>query len=227
MTVISTTVGEAAGAGSRSPADPHRSEADVQGRVRQAVAWQIGALGAALGITAVAITGYSCTYAGKQRGWTVAALLVVYAAASALTGGFLGFLFGVPRHSLEGTSSGVVSSIGGSRTANTNLEQVSDWLTRVLIGATLVEFRGVGDAAGRLFTRLGEALDSTSTATAFTGALICYSALAGFIVGWLTTRIWVNRLLPLADGEMEQRSQQSDGQKGARGTGGPGADTRR
>ena len=34
-------------------------------------------------------------------------------------------------------------------------------------------------------------------ATALVGALVTFSVIAGFIHGWLTTRIWVGRLLDL------------------------------
>jgi hypothetical protein len=71
------------------------------------------------------------------------------AAAAAASGGALfGFAFGIPR-TLDPTSRAAVAtamSQGGSAgginalmAANTNFERASDWLTTLLIGATLVQ----------------------------------------------------------------------------------------
>jgi hypothetical protein len=63
---------------------------------------------------------------------------VMVAAASALAEGLLGFLFGIPRALSSDTGSGT-SKVGSRLVANTNLEQVSDWFTKIIVGATLVQ----------------------------------------------------------------------------------------
>ncbi|HMS10401.1 MAG TPA: hypothetical protein PKE66_13010, partial [Pyrinomonadaceae bacterium] len=61
--------------------------------------------------------------------------VVMIALAAVATGGFLGFLFGIPRSTIGN------GDIGNSReplniayTPSTNLEQVADWLTKIIIG---------------------------------------------------------------------------------------------
>jgi hypothetical protein len=60
---------------------------------------------------------------------------VAIAIASAATGYLLGFLFGISR-SLQGGDSSESNS--QSFPGNTNLEQISDWLTKILVGVGLV-----------------------------------------------------------------------------------------
>jgi hypothetical protein len=65
--------------------------------------------------------------------------LGIFSTASMISGAFLGFLFGIPR-----SFSNADSRESGGSQPNTNLEQISDWLTKVLVGAGLAEFRNVG-----------------------------------------------------------------------------------
>src|SRR5215212_11890898 len=73
-----------------------------------------------------------------------AAIGILVSGASAAFGGLLGFLFGIPRTlQQEGSSWSAVGSDGDSNDEkrspdtdyrpNTNLEQISDWLTKILV----------------------------------------------------------------------------------------------
>ena len=55
------------------------------------------------------------------------------AATSYTVGGLFGFLFGIPKVP-EGPANGLALR------SNTNLEQVSDWVTKIVVGVTLVQF---------------------------------------------------------------------------------------
>ena len=63
------------------------------------------------------------------------------AGASTLVGSLAGFLFGVPVREREpGTDdTGSANRSIGYR-PNTNLEQISDWLTKIIVGIGLVQF---------------------------------------------------------------------------------------
>jgi len=65
--------------------------------------------------------------------------------AAMIVGGLFGFVFGIPR-SLASISSAIAQQSGGGQpaqqfnvAANTNLEQISDWLTKVLVGVGLTQ----------------------------------------------------------------------------------------
>lgn len=163
---------------------------------------------AVLGIV-VAILAYST--ASKGAYWETAALLALYAAAASVAGGFLGFLFGIPRSVVVASSekdskdakvAGVVMGSLGQRptSPNTNLEQISDWLTKIIVGATLVELGSIPPALGGLFTSLGAPI-GTASATVFTGALMIFAAVCGFVGGWLCARLWLPGLIARADKE--------------------------
>jgi len=69
--------------------------------------------------------------------------------AAASVGGVIGFLFGIPRTLTNDLPPKGAAAQGTNPEArytqsNTNLEQVSDWLTKVLIGATLVQVKSIG-----------------------------------------------------------------------------------
>ena len=103
----------------------------------------------AFGIAAICISLW-----GSGRIWSG----LLWAAAWSSIGWFIGFLFGIPRflssdtlrqpepvHRLQQDGAG---ALGGeptrsSLTVNTNLEQVSDWLTKIIVGVSLVESQAV------------------------------------------------------------------------------------
>src|SRR6266498_647278 len=62
--------------------------------------------------------------------WQIIGVGLAIAGAALMIGGFLGFLFGIPR-----TGTVIESDVHG----NTNLEQISDWLTKILVGVGLTQ----------------------------------------------------------------------------------------
>lgn len=129
--------------------------------------------------------------------WTTLAIGLVMGTASLLAGGLIGFVFGVPRVlANEGRRAG-----GSMPTivANTNLEQISDWLTKILVGVGLTQFRAIAAGAGNLFATLAPALGGGRVAEVFAGGLMTYTAAFGFITGWLSTRLLLAGAMADAD----------------------------
>lgn len=78
-------------------------------------------------------------YAIRLPGWVqVAAFGLLLALASVMVGVLVGFLFGIPR-ALQNAGTGGAEAGWGRYSTNTNLEQISDWLTKILVGVGLVE----------------------------------------------------------------------------------------
>lgn len=136
----------------------------------------------ALGVVALGVY----LRAGQQ--WSTIGLGTLVALGALLGGGLLGLLFGVPRT--------VRNSVG------TNLEQVSDWLTKILVGLLLVQFSAVADGVGRLFVTVGAALgngqDTVQTRIA-AGALLVSFTVAGLLIGYVLTRTALPRLFTAFD----------------------------
>lgn len=155
---------------------------------------------------------------------------VMLAGASLLTGALLGLLFGIPRsrageRSPSGTAGAEVSGVveaspnaGGDRDtgvgygANTNLEQISDWLTKILVGVALIELQQIGPAFLRLSGFLAPAVGGSKDALAYTMALMVYFNICGFLGGFLWTRLYLGKALFKADLEAigKQIAQQAE-----------------
>lgn len=118
----------------------------------------------------------------------------LFALSALITGGFLGFLFGIPR---TNTAEGVAATGAPSIMVrpNTNLEQISDWLTKILVGVTLTQLPTIGEALGRLIDTLGVALGDQVYSPVFAGAILVYFSVFGFIAGWLLTSLRLPRAI--------------------------------
>lgn len=129
-------------------------------------------------------------------GWSVAAFirvsstLLLVGSAAWLSGSVLGFLFGVPRFQTDAERRGALGGPSGF-IPNTNLEQISDWLTKIIIGATLVQLNTLAGAIGGLCTTIGTAVGTQGAATVAGAVLIFYFA-TGFMWGylWCSLRIF-------------------------------------
>ncbi len=132
---------------------------------------------------------------------------LMIAGATAVAGGGLGFLFGIP-HALSSADPGTGSPASGTDpaapgtryTANTNLEQVSDWLTKLLLGVGLTQLGSIWDRLRALGRALAPALGSRADSPAFAAALVLYFLVLGFLGGWLLTRLLLAGALTQADG---------------------------
>lgn len=124
-------------------------------------------------------------------------ILGLVGTAAWLTGGVLGFLFGVPR-----LRAGVDQSPNAPHsqfTPNTNLEQISDWLTKIIVGATLVQLGPLAKAVSGIAVAVGLQLHTRGGAAA-TGAVMITYASGGFMWGylWCSLRIF-KEMAGLAD----------------------------
>lgn len=147
-------------------------------------------------------------------------VLLLVLAASTLCGGLLGFLFGIPR-SLQGdallkrdaTVSPGAEDKGPSEhaepvrkavtnadyIANTNLEQISDWLTKILVGVALTQVTTLETRLTSLVDAVTPAFNKVPAAPVFIGTLIIFGIVLGFLFGYLWTRLFLMGLLRQAD----------------------------
>ena len=150
------------------------------------------------------VTLFACT----ERPFTspfmpVLAVGSLIGAAALMAGGLLGFLFGIPR-ALQGDppGGGEGSSEAGQPTrygGNTNLEQISDWLTKILVGAGLVQLGSLSSSLRKLANDLGASLGSSPAAADFAMVALVYFAACGFIIGYLWTRLNLPKALAQAE----------------------------
>ncbi|MDB5692933.1 MAG: hypothetical protein JWO81_1996 [Alphaproteobacteria bacterium] len=104
----------------------------------------------------------------------------LWAMACIAVGALTGFLFGVPRANPAAAT--------GPFLHNTNVEAVSDWLTKILVGVGLVNFQAIGGFVDRLAFGFAHA---SSSVAAFGTALIVYFFVIGIIQGYVLTRLFL------------------------------------
>jgi hypothetical protein len=136
--------------------------------------------------------------------WSMLALAALVAGGAWVAGGLLGFLFGIPRSLSEQTKL-QRDEAGAAYGANTNLEQISDWLTKILVGVGLVQFTAFAAKFGDLVQFLGPALGGGQGGEAFAGAVLVVFGIGGFLSFYLFTRIYLPRAFAQADRGMVLR----------------------
>src|SRR5438309_4097123 len=107
------------------------------------------------------------------------------AGAAMFVGGLLGFLFGVP-YTREGEQpAGTKDGQGGQQNRsgsdalptsyrpNTSLEQISDWLTKILVGVGLVQIKTMPDKLKALAAYIAQDLGG-GQANAFVATVLIY-----------------------------------------------------
>jgi hypothetical protein len=148
--------------------------------------------------TAIACLGVGSTL--SETVWALGINLLVSGAAGAL-GSLFGFIFGIPRTpdattraavaTSEGQSGRVVASAAALGT-NTNLERVSDWLTTLLIGATLVQLKEVP----AWITAVADYVQGgTLTNAKIIPFVAVYYFILGFLGVYLITRLFLTAAL--------------------------------
>ena len=145
-------------------------------------------------------------------------LLWVFACLAA--GGTTGFLFGIPKsgskvdappsngENTQGTSS--VADPGkeanGVRRArpNTNLEEVSDWLTKIIVGLALVNFKNLKDEVANISLNAAAAirLNPTESDVSAATALVVGFSLIGFLAMYLYMRLFVQGAIVRSDDQI-------------------------
>lgn len=163
----------------------------------------------AVGVAAIALFSWQATDWPASR--SMAAVAAMLSGAALFAGGLVGFLFGIPRRVQRSPEAeGADGSLYG---ANTNLEQISDWLTKILVGVGLTQIGEIGGALEALGSWAGRGLGGGDRGSAFAVGLVVYFTIAGFLIAYLWTRIRLSQELTEAEDErrrlndLEQQTQ--------------------
>ena len=161
-------------------------------------------------------------YSTSIYSWEIFSRLAISALATFLSGWFAGFLFGIPRtlpHTLQSrieslnrkySTTSQQATVESSQSpepnaklsdspfsVNTNLEDISDWLTKIIVGVTLTQIGPIKDnlniivnfLAGDLPPNLpSNALFTINNFKGFILAVLVYFFVIGFIFGYLWAR---------------------------------------
>lgn len=162
---------------------------------------------AAVGLFVVCMFGFVLLSPSKTF------VAILWALGCTAVGHLIGFIFGIPRIVIDpspkptsGSTTKAEPSVGPREIkspyqVNTNLQDISDWLTKIIVGLGLVELRQVDDHMLRAATFVGQSLGSQE-APGVAGAIIVYFSTLGFLGGYLTTRLFLSAAFARADRAM-------------------------
>lgn len=161
----------AAGTPARSPAE------QIAAIERTALRVLIGLFVGIVLSAALAVSGY---LTGAVSGAVFACLL---------SGATLGFLFGIPRSLAVPAGNGQAAApAGGGFAHNTNLEQISDWLTKIVVGIGLVEAQSIAAHFQALSLRVAIHWGLGADGAPSAGFVLLASLLFGFVGFYIWTR---------------------------------------
>lgn len=159
------------------------------------------ALGMALTGAIILLLVYSLTAPNSS---VVFAVELIAGLAALVGGALLGFLFGIPRTPPRSQTNGGAAD-GAPESQNrpvyepsNNLEQVSDWLTKILVGAGLVQLEEMRDFLNEIGAHVGTAVGGAATGVVTQLTLLVFGIL-GFLGGFLWTRVYYGAIQVLAD----------------------------
>lgn len=143
-------------------------------------------------------TAWIWIYAFSTPGshWSYVAVGMLTALAALLTGFLAGFLVGVPKI----VSSGQVHLSDRAFSPSTNLSEISDWLTKLLLGAGLVSLSHLGGPIGKLINEVagglhGPASDAAAiqAAKVTAGTIMVAFTVLGVLGGYIVTSTWYQK----------------------------------
>jgi hypothetical protein len=192
------------------PGAPDERSREAIGRATRKICIGVGAFVAG-GLVAILLVAVGIAPAAGTLSKTgMFGFAVLVGATGGVIGGVLGFLFGIPRtveaaqavetaRAVESALTREMADAAGTPpltrnaaqlAANTNLERISDWLTTLLIGATLVQLTELPG----WFRRIGEYAQTKPQEAIYPFALAYFFGL-GFLGVYLITRLYLTSAL--------------------------------
>ena len=159
-------------------------------------------------LTLAIATGFSFVLI---QGIAIRSMATLWALAVLAAGALIGFLFGIPRvlqtsdpvsairETNENEATGTLNRPIYRMQVNTNLEQISDWLTKIIVGFGLIELRNVPEHLNKLTLFIANGLGNPPQAQVLAIAVVLYFFVIGFLGGYLMTRIYLAQAFSRAD----------------------------
>lgn len=139
------------------------------------------------------IIGYTLNL--QKAGWKVLFLFILIASASYISGFFLGFLFGIPKRNTDKESAYNLS---------TNLVDISDWLTKIIIGLGLIEIKRIPAYLMSIGSYIQTSLHGEDSVKIFSVCAIVYFSIFGLYYGYNYMRLFLSGQFKEADDNLLQ-----------------------
>ncbi len=172
-------------------------------------------IGANVAIAFFGITLFALQAQTVKKILSIDGVALLLAGAGTMIGVLLGFLFGIPRilqhdkpiqqESQEEDSAIRKKQHEISHQPNTNLEQISDWLTKILVGVGLTQITKLPAALKKFAEYTSPGLGSFPNSGVFAIAILIYCLIGGFLIGYLWTRLSLSRAMHKADLSLSEK----------------------
>ena len=131
-----------------------------------------------------------CLYSialGTERFLSVLSISAIIALTSTIVGAFIGFIFGIPRTPAARDSENIA--------ANTNLEEISDWITKIIVGVSLVQLNQISGGIVAMGNTLAHGMGDHPSSFVFSVSTMIFYFVGGFFLGYLWSRIYLPKIL--------------------------------
>ncbi len=135
--------------------------------------------------------------------WNSAWIGLLWALSLYALGVFVGFLFSVSRVVENTAAAGNVTS-PLRYLPNTGLEQIADWLTKIIVGLSLVELKKIPSVILSFSAVISASLGNGDGTKGLAYAMVVFFPIVGFLGMYLSTRLYLNQGMRKADDREQQ-----------------------
>jgi hypothetical protein len=124
------------------------------------------------------------------RDWAAS---MIWCLACLALGSAAGFLFGIPRSRVPGTAAHAVAAATSTQSVSseTAIEQISDWLTKIIVGVGLANLTRLPSLLDKWAGYAGLSLDPSGGSKNFALGMILYFCILGLVSGYLLTQMFL------------------------------------
>lgn len=170
----------------------------------------LSVLAGSLAVGCVIVFLYAAQASTGGQFAAIVGVALVVACSALLAGGLLGFLFGIPR-TIQQEARPVAQPNGKpgevpkeqrqeiTYGVNTNLEQISDWLTKILVGVGLTQIATIPATLKEYAAFVGPGFGNYANSGVFSIALLLFFLVDGFLISYLWTRLYFASALRQAE----------------------------
>ncbi len=166
------------------------------------------------GVVGIAVFAYSASQNNSSistHSGIIFSALFIISGGSFLSTFIIGFLFGIPRSTRAENTNPKISSRDGQTSefkddtqnqrlqTNTNLQEISDWLTKMIVGIGLTQLYRVPSLLAALSNFLSEGFTENQAMPTIIASSIVFFGSCGFLSGYLMTRLFLASAFALAD----------------------------
>jgi len=109
----------------------------------------------------------------------------------------IGFLFGIPKN--------ISKNMSGIYTSNTNLEEISDWLTKIIVGLGLTQLAFIPSKIKQIVNYLSIWMIGIPQSIII--SILGYFLIFGFFAGYLVTRIYLSKEFAKVEDDLRKLDQ--------------------